>query len=80
MIVAIDGFSRPGWILIAGGGYEKNGMASWSTPAYAWAASGHKVAIIGTSSSGGYIPYFIGQSGATYAREFAISSRDCANL
>lgn len=71
-------FSQPGRLLLVGGGSEKNGVSSWSTPAYRWAGEGKRVAIIGTST-GTLAPYFKQQCGATYAKEFAIASRDSAN-
>jgi cyanophycinase-like exopeptidase len=71
-------FSQPGRLLLVGGGAEKNGVASWSTPAYRWAGEGKKVAIIGTST-GTLAPYFMQQCGAERAKEFAIDSYDSAN-
>jgi cyanophycinase len=61
-----------------GGGAEKNGAASWSTPAYRWAGEGKKVAIVGYST-GMLAPYFMQQCGAQRAKEFAIASHDSAN-
>ncbi len=75
---SIQAFSQPGRMLLVGGGSEKNGATSWSTPAYRWAGEGKRVAIIGTST-GTLAPYFKQQCGATYAKEFAIASRDSAN-
>ena len=75
---SLHAFSQPGRLLLVGGGSEKNGASSWSTPAYRWAGEGKRVAIIGTST-GSLAPYFKQQCGATYAKEFAIASRDSAN-
>lgn len=75
---SIHAFSQPGRLLLVGGGSEKNGASSWSTPAYRWAGEGKRVAIIGTST-GTLAPYFKQQCGAMYAKEFAIASRDSAN-
>ena len=71
-------YAQPGRLLLVGGGSEKNGVSSWSTPAYKWAGAGNRVAIIGTST-GALAPYFKQQCGAAYAKEFAIASRDSAN-
>lgn len=76
--LAFHGFSQPGRLLLVGGGPEKNGVSSWSTPAYRWAGEGKRIAIIGTST-GTLAPYFTQQCGAKYAKEFAIASRDSAN-
>jgi len=65
-------------LLLVGGGPEKNGISSWSTPAYRWAGEGKRVAIIGTST-GSLAPYFTQQCGAAFAKEFAIATRDSAN-
>jgi cyanophycinase len=82
ILVFVLGFcsahAQPGRLLLVGGGAEKNGAASWSTPAYKWAGQGKKVAIVGTST-GTLAPYFIQQCGAARAKEFAIASRDSAN-
>ncbi len=67
-----------GRMLIVGGGSEKNGASSWSTPAYRWAGEGKKVAVVGTST-GSLAPYFTQQCGAIFAREFAIATHDSAN-
>jgi cyanophycinase len=67
-----------GRLLIVGGGAEKNGQSSWSTPAYRWAGEGNKVAIIGTST-GSLAPYFTNHCGAAWAKEFAINTHDSAN-
>ena len=75
---SIHAFSQPGRLLLVGGGSEKNGASSWSTPAYRWAGEGKRVAIIGTST-GTLAPYFKQQCGATFAKEFAIASRDSAD-
>lgn len=71
-------FSQSGRLLLVGGGSEKNGISSWSTPAYKWAGEGKKVAIIGTST-GSLAQYFLQQCGAIRAKEFAISTHDSAN-
>jgi len=71
-------FSQPGRLLLVGGGAEKEGAASWSTPAYRWAGEGKKVAIVGFST-GSLAPYFIQRCGAARAKEFAISSHDSAD-
>ncbi len=71
-------FAQPGRFLLVGGGAEKNGASSWSTPAYRWAAEGKKVAIVGYST-GTLAPYFLQQCGALRAKEFAISSHDSAD-
>ncbi len=70
--------SQTGRLLLVGGGAEKNGISSWSTPAYSWAGAGKKVAIVGYST-GSLAPYFMQQCHATRAKEFAIASRDSAN-
>ncbi len=70
--------SPTGRFLLAGGGAEKNGAASWSTPAYRWAAEGKRVAVIGTST-GSLATYLVGQCNAASAKEFAVASRDSAN-
>jgi len=75
---AIHAYSQPGKLLLVGGGSEKNGAASWSTPAYRWAGEGKRVAIIGVST-GSLAPYFTQQCGAAYAKEFAVATRDSAN-
>lgn len=71
-------FSQSGKLLIVGGGSEKNGINSWSTPAYKWAGEGRRVAIIGVST-GSLAPYFKQQCGAAFAKEFAVSNREMAN-
>lgn len=70
--------SAQGRLLIVGGGSEKNGAASWSTPPYRWAVEGRRVAIIGTET-GSLAPYMTAQCGAARAKEFAINSHDSAN-
>ena len=75
---SVHAFSQPGRLLLVGGGPEKNGISSWSTPAYKWAGEGKRIAIIGTST-GTLAPYFTLQCGAAFAKEFAIASRDSAN-
>jgi len=75
---ALCASAQPGRMLLVGGGSEKNGPSSWSTPAYRWAAEGKKVAIIGTST-GTLAGYFTSQCGAARAKEFAIASRDSAD-
>lgn len=74
----ISSGSATGRFLLVGGGSEKNGAGSWSTPAYRWAAEGKKVAVIGTST-GSLASYLVQQCGAARAKEFAIASRDSAN-
>jgi len=71
-------FSQSGRMLLVGGGAEKEGSSSWSTPAYRWAGEGKKVAIIGTST-GSLATYFMQRCGATRAKEFAIATHDSAN-
>ncbi len=71
-------YAQPGRLLLVGGGAEKNGVSSWSTPAYRWAGEGKRVAIIGTST-GSLAPYFMQQCGAAWAKEFAIASHDSAD-
>jgi len=78
LVCSFTVYSQPGRLLLVGGGSEKNGVSSWSTPAYKWAGAGKRVAIIGTST-GALAPYFKQQCGAAYAKEFAIASRDSAN-
>lgn len=78
LIITLSGFPQHGRLLLVGGGPEKNGVSSWSTPAYRWAGEGKRVAIIGTST-GSLAPYFTQQCGAAFAREFAIATRDSAN-
>ncbi|MFH1121610.1 MAG: hypothetical protein V1775_17455 [Bacteroidota bacterium] len=65
-------------MLIVGGGSEKNGSNSWSTPPYRWAVEGKRVAIIGTET-GSLAPYMESQCGASRAKEFAIATRDSAD-
>ena len=74
----LPGFSQTGRLLLVGGGSEKNGASSWSTPAYKWAGQGKKVAIVGIST-GSLAPYFMQQCGAARAKEFAIATYDSAN-
>ena len=64
--------------MLVGGGAEKEGPLSWSTPAYRWAGEGKKVAIVGIST-GSLAPYFMQRCGAAKAKEFAIASFDSAN-
>ncbi len=73
-----NGFSHAGRFLLVGGGSEKNGANSWSTPAYRWAVEGKKVAVIGTST-GSLAPYLMQQCHAARAKEFAIASHDSAD-
>ena len=47
ILTSFSSFSQPGRLLLVGGGSEKNGASSWSTPAYRWAGEGKRVAIIG---------------------------------
>jgi len=77
LLLGFEAFAQ-GRLLIVGGGSEKNGASSWSTPAYRWAGEGKKVAIVGTST-GSLAPYFTQQCGAIYAREFAIATQDSAD-
>jgi cyanophycinase len=70
--------SQPGRLLLVGGGAEKEGASSWSTPAYRWAGEGKKVAIVGIST-GNLAPYFMQRCGAARAKEFAIASHDSAD-
>lgn len=78
LLLSINLYSQPGRLLLVGGGSEKNGASGWSTPAYRWAGEGKRVAIIGTST-GSLATYFTQQCGATFAKEFAIASRDSAD-
>lgn len=72
------GLFAQGRLLIVGGGSEKNGTNSWSTPPYRWAVEGKRVAIIGMST-GSLAPYMKNQCGAAFAKEFAINTRDSAD-
>ena len=72
------GSSAQGRLLIVGGGSEKNGTNSLSTPPYRWAVEGKRVAIIGTET-GSLAPYMTSQCGAAFAKEFAIATRDSAD-
>jgi cyanophycinase len=78
IITSLSQVKSQGKLLIVGGGSEKNGQSSWSTPAYRWAGEGKKVAIIGTYT-GSLAPYFENQCGSVWAKEFAIDSYDSAN-
>ena len=78
LFISLRGYSQPGRLLLVGGGPEKNGGSSWSTPAYRWAGEGKRVAIIGTST-GTLAPYFKQQCGAIYAKEFAVATHDSAD-
>lgn len=78
LVVFSCSFSQPGRMLLVGGGSEKNGANSWSTPAYKWSGKDKRVAIIGVST-GSLAPYFMQQCGAAFAKEFAISTHDSAN-
>ena len=78
IISAIRTYSQSGRLLLVGGGSEKNGAQSWSTPAYRWAGEGKRVAIIGIST-GSLAPYFTQQCGAAFAKEFAVATRDSAD-
>ncbi len=73
-------FAKPqtGRFLIVGGGSEKNGANSWNVPAYKWAVQGKRVAVIG-ASTGSLAPYLKQYCGASFAREFGVSSRDSAD-
>ncbi len=71
-------FSQRGSVLLVGGGSEKNNVNSWSTSAYKQAAAGKRVAVIGTST--GSLAYYLTRyCDASYAKEFAVSSRDSAD-
>ncbi|MFZ4520054.1 MAG: T9SS type A sorting domain-containing protein [Bacteroidales bacterium] len=78
LISSFNILAQPGRLLLVGGGAEKNGASSWSTPAYKWAGEGKKVAIVGIST-GTLAPYFKQQCGAARAKEFAIATHDSAN-
>lgn len=78
ILLSLSVYSQPGRLLLVGGGSEKNGVSSWSTPAYKWAGEGKKVAIVG-SSTGSLAQYFQQQCGAARAKEFAIATHDSAN-
>lgn len=78
LLISLNIYSQPGRLLLVGGGNEKEGPSSWSTPAYRWATEGRRVAIIGTST-GSLAPYLTQRCGAAFAKEFAIASRDSAN-
>ncbi len=78
LMMGLSQVNAQGRLLIVGGGSEKNGQSSWSTPAYRWAGEGKKVAIVGMST-GSLAPYFINQCGAAWAKEFAINTYDSAN-
>jgi cyanophycinase len=75
---SVKAYTQPGRLLLVGGGAEKNGAESWSTPAYRWAGEGKRVAIVGYST-GSLAPYFVQQCGAARAKEFAISTHDSAD-
>jgi len=75
---SFQAYSQPGRLLLVGGGPEKNGVSSWSTPSYRWVGENKRIAIICTST-GTLAPYFTQQCGAAFAKEFAIASRDSAN-
>ncbi|MBK6964896.1 MAG: Type 1 glutamine amidotransferase-like domain-containing protein [Bacteroidales bacterium] len=78
IILGTQELSAQGRQLIVGGGSEKNGANSWSTPPYRWAVEGKRVAIIGTET-GSLAPYMKNQCGAAFAMEFAIATRDSAD-
>ena len=78
LLLSISSFSQPGRLLLVGGGGEKDGQSGWNVPAYRWAVAGKRVAIIGIST-GTLAPYLKQYCGATYAKEFAINTRDTAN-
>ncbi|PKP53889.1 MAG: hypothetical protein CVT92_01620 [Bacteroidetes bacterium HGW-Bacteroidetes-1] len=71
-------FSQNGRMLLVGGGSEKNAASGWSVPAYRWAAEGKRVAVIGYST-GSLANYLKQYCGASFAKEFVITSRDSAN-
>ncbi|MHC1777831.1 MAG: T9SS type A sorting domain-containing protein [Lentimicrobium sp.] len=77
-IISSHELSAQGRLLIVGGGSEKNGANSWSTPPYRWAVEGKRVAIIGIET-GSLAPYMKNQCGAAFAKEFAIATRDSAD-
>jgi len=72
------GFSQNGRMLLVGGGSEKNAASGWSVPAYRWAAEGKRVAVIGTST-GSLASYLTQYCGASFAKEFAVASRESAD-
>ena len=78
LLLSLSIYSQSGRLLLVGGGSEKNGISSWSTPAYKWAGEGKKVAIVGMST-GSLAQYFQQQCGALRAKEFAISTHDSAD-
>ena len=78
LFISCAGSYAQGRLLLVGGGSEKNGTNSWSTPPYRWAVEGKRVAIIGTET-GSLAPYMESQCGAVRAREFAIATRDSAD-
>lgn len=69
--------AQTGKMLLVGGGSEKNGANGWNVPAYRWAVEGKRVAIIGTST-GSLAPYLKQYCGASFAKEFAVATRDSA--
>jgi cyanophycinase len=75
---ALHCFPQKGRMLLVGGGSEKNAASGWSTPAYRWAVEGKRVAVIGTST-GSLAPYLTQYCGASFAREFGVSTRDSAD-
>jgi cyanophycinase-like exopeptidase len=78
LLVFSSGLSAQGRLLIVGGGSEKNGANSWSTPPYRWAVEGKRVAIVGVET-GSLAPYMKNQCGAAFAKEFAIGSHAVAD-
>lgn len=78
LFIGLQLFAQSGSFLIVGGGSEKNNPNGWSTPAYKLAAEGKRVAVIGTST-GSLAPYLTRYCGASYAKEFAVASRDSAD-
>jgi cyanophycinase len=70
--------AQTGKMLLVGGGSEKNGANGWNVPAYRWAVEGKRVAIIGTST-GSLAPYLKQYCGASFAKEFAVATRDSAD-
>jgi cyanophycinase-like exopeptidase len=78
LVLFSTGIAAQGTLLIVGGGSEKNGANSWSTPPYRWAVEGKRVAIIGMET-GSLAPYMKNQCGAAFAKEFALNTSVLAN-
>jgi len=77
-IISFHCNASQGRLLLVGGGGEKNGASSWSTPAYRWAVEGKNVAVIGTTT-GSLATYLKSYCGASDAIEIAIATRDSAD-